>query len=317
MVKSILAFIIGILGFALLLISVTLLPTSSYPTFTCNYCHNQEVQAWKQSTHKGVSCLTCHKSPKELDLATRAKFNGMIVSYFTGSYRRPIQASVKNEICEKCHRQDVQQTVERKRIIVRHRDILKNGSRCTDCHNTIAHGKITTNSTYPNMDSCALCHDGKKASKKCDLCHSKKVGPLPTARVGPWWVTHSGTWVKTHGMGDQRTCQACHREDFCVKCHSVSLPHPDGWPFIHGQTARPIMNSCRTCHLESFCFSCHQIEMPHPDGFLPRHSKEAKRLGLNKNCYRCHTAVDCDQCHIKHVHPGILKEKSEVERLAR
>lgn len=248
---------------------------------------------------------------------TRTKFNAMIIPYFTGSYRRPIQASVKNEVCEKCHQQEVTRTVERKQIIVRHKEILESGSRCTDCHNTVAHGKVTTSPTYPNMDSCALCHDGKKASKDCNTCHSKKIGPLPTARVGPWWVTHSETWVKTHGMGDQRTCQTCHREDFCAKCHGVTMPHPDGWPLEHGQVAKANRAGCRTCHLESFCSSCHRIEMPHPESFLPRHSKEAKRLGLEQNCYRCHTAVDCDQCHVKHAHPGKLREKSEVEKLTR
>lgn len=103
-----------------------------------------------------------------------------------------------------------------------------------------------------------------------------------------------------------RNCTVCHTPDYCASCHTVQLPHPDGWVYLHWQGTRSLEKACYQCHREQNCTECHKIKMPHPEGFLKKHIEEAKKYGTPL-CLRCHDENSCAACHTKHVHPNFGK----------
>lgn len=300
--KKILISIAIFLGMVSVAFFALIFPLPYYPVISCSICHSQEVRAWAKSPHKKNNCTYCHTSSKESPLTTRAKFNAWVVSYAFNSYDRPVKAHVEDKACTSCHSKDIKKTITRNGITVSHKGILENGGHCTNCHNTVAHDKATTNPTYPSMGSCVVCHEKNGLSKDCDTCHSKTKGRF-VAENGAWKITHGKNWKTLHGAGDLRTCTTCHSEDRCRKCHNSTLPHPDDWLLYHGNEAKSDRKACLDCHAEGFCNNCHQTKMPHPDNFLPSHPEEARRIGKDK-CLNCHKTEDCDSCHTKHIHPS-------------
>ncbi len=152
------------------------------------------------------------------------------------------------------------------------------------------------------MDACVACHRQANASVACDLCHVKGAQGKPASDTS-WGVTHGPEWRTTHGMGDLRSCDACHDNGVCVRCHGTALPHPRGFYLQHGAEALETGAKCVSCHGRSFCDSCHGSPMPHPVGFLPAHSKLASGYA-DPACLNCHHREGCDKCHSAHTHPG-------------
>ncbi len=118
------------------------------------------------------------------------------------------------------------------------------------------------------MELCYECHGTSKIASKCDLCHAEK---LPTDRVqsGVFAATHGPEWRSTHGMGDMKTCGACHEDTKCVGCHGAGVPHAADFVKKHPEPSRSPAADCEGCHEELFCADCHKYEMPHPKSFTP------------------------------------------------
>lgn len=312
--------IVALIAALAILVAVVGFEVASFRPSFCANCHRIDHSFWTRSRHADVSCQECHSGRGNLAVV-RGRLNQyyMVFAQLTGLYDRPVTAFVNNANCMACHKAILDTPiVARYGIRMRHSDIITAGIRCTQCHNTVAHGKATKNPTAPFMDTCTPCHDGKKASAKCDTCHYKdgQEKAVPTVRVAPWAITHGAKWTKTHGMGNLKTCSVCHTDVFCTDCHGMQLPHGSNWPLLHGKAAvknqdelRPgdKARSCVGCHLSSFCEGCHQIAMPHPARFLQVHKKEYARHG-KAVCMNCHIQTDCDECHVLHTHPGKLRD---------
>ncbi len=274
------------------------------PTF-CGTCHSREIKAWKASNHKSVPCNLCHTNAGALgSFAQRVKVLQMTNAYLTGLYDRPISAQVSNKSCDLCHSELERKTVTRNGIRVSHKEIVEAGYDCTECHNQVSHGKSVPTRKTTNMDKCALCHNYTKASAECEICHVQTVKRERAAYLSPWRITHGKNWRQTHGMGNLATCRICHSERYCMRCHDIELPHPDGWENAHGWVAVSRPDNCGTCHRKALCNSCHSMEMPHPGDFLQKHSAIVKKEG-QEACAKCHMLVGCDECHRKHIHPGL------------
>lgn len=311
--------IVALVAALLLLVAIVGFEVVSYRPSYCGRCHRPDYSFWTRSSHSDVACYDCHGSRGSLSAVTnKLEEYFMVGAQLTGLYEKPVTAFVGNANCIGCHKSIIENpVVARFGIRMRHSDVIKAGMRCTECHNTVAHGRATKNPTSPFMDTCTSCHNGKQASAKCETCHYKKEEDRPpTPRVAPWAVTHGEKWTRTHGMGNLRTCAVCHTDEFCTQCHGMQLPHGTGWPAIHGHEAVKNLESvdrtdkarsCVGCHLRSFCNGCHRMPMPHPPEFLPRHWKEYKRLG-KRVCENCHVLADCDDCHTKHIHPGRVRD---------
>lgn len=310
--------IVSLIAALVVLVAIVGFEAVSYTPSYCARCHKAEQSFWKRSKHADAACHDCHGSRGGLSIiSTKLNEYSMVLSQLTGQFDRPITAFVDNGNCMDCHTAIIDNKVIISRgIRMRHSDVISAGIRCAACHSTVAHGSATKIPTAPFMETCTPCHDGSKAPTKCDTCHVSRADPLPTGRVAPWAVTHGARWTKTHGMGNLSTCIICHARSVCVKCHGMTLPHDDSWPALHGKAAITNLErvaasdkprSCVGCHYRTFCDGCHQMAMPHPTGFLPTHSKAYKRYG-RRVCANCHNLEECNECHIKHIHPGKLRD---------
>lgn len=309
-------------SFAVVAIGLLLMLTASPAAFTsydsvCLYCHQAGYTTPEKAPHADTKCVACHR---DRGLAGATAFNlsmfSMASSFLRGGYDTPLKAEVRNANCLACHEEVETKTVVAKEIRIRHADFLAQGYRCTFCHNTLAHWKVVRRKNLPEMDKCSVCHDGEIAAKDCVTCHtterSKRAGGAePTV----YSITHGEKRLSTHGMGDLKTCDACHGSEFCVRCHQLELPHPADFPGVHGQKFLEAGAQCMKCHQKSFCDGCHQTSMPHYPGFLPAHGEIVRKEG-GRYCLDCHLREGCLNCHEKHTHkpePGLTPPKKSGE----
>jgi hypothetical protein len=310
MKKEIIILVIVLCLSAILLNSSIYLTTK--PAF-CALCHRAEPKALEKTAHAGLNCSDCHQKKGLLAFGIqRTELLRMAVSQLTGSYRKPISAEVSNENCYYCHDNVNSRLQEVNAVRVSHKEIMLDGAKCTDCHNTIAHKKAVANAKFGRMEDCLQCHNSEGASPDCETCHVSGADRKRRIVKGPWQLTHGPNWRNLHGMGNIKTCSACHEKNTCARCHQIDLPHPLGFMGIHGNESKKFPESCLVCHKQSFCSDCHKIRMPHPADFLPKHKKEYKSQG-KKICLSCHTVQSCDLCHEMHAHPGLLP--NDIKRL--
>jgi len=271
----------------------------------CGGCHAMRpfTQSLGESAHSGVSCYSCHASPNtggRIGLKV-AEITRMYIPGILGAEVRGPTTRIDRDNCLGCHAEVLTRTVERG-LRISHASCAATGA-CDECHSATAHLTATRWITEPTMEACVACHRDRGATVACDACHAERSQEVRLTR-GPWAVTHGPNWKQTHGMGDLRTCNACHEPSKCVKCHGVELPHPVGFGGTHSAAAMGAPDSCAQCHdRRAFCDDCHGIEMPHPAEFLPTHMDVAGSLE-DPVCLKCHYQEDCDLCHVTHVHPG-------------
>ncbi|HEY3375260.1 MAG TPA: hypothetical protein VGK02_09380 [Candidatus Aquicultor sp.] len=270
----------------------------------CTACHatRQETATWKTSPHRNISCLSCHQDPGylalvQLELKTTQNFT----SWLFNAYQDPIVAQVKDQNCLKCHDREIQDTIISKGIRMSHKEVAI--YKCTSCHASVAHEMSNRVRNYPDMDSCASCHNFNQGDVACEKCHPQKTQAEELYNKGPWKVTHGPDWQTAHGMGDPKTCQTCHDTKFCMSCHKSEVPHTEPWSYLHGQAAKVNVDGCYQCHRKSLCTDCHRLDMPHPANFLQKHEFVVKDHGYEL-CWRCHNQQDCVTCHFSAAHPN-------------
>lgn len=224
---------------------------TSSPSF-CSSCHEMKsyYKSWQKSSHKEVPCLRCHGEPSWTGLfINKIKLGQEAIRYTTGSYQKPITSRLKDISCLSCHRERMEKTVIGRAVRVSHRELLKSRYKCTDCHSTVAHGTEVSIKKYPSEDKCTSCHNGKKASARCKLCHIKKE----VARLA-----NINDYPKVHIMrGLKAPCRNCHTNIPCEKCHGDKPIHPLFPSFAYGGHEREARRGCWRCHDKQFCSSCH------------------------------------------------------------
>lgn len=269
--------------------------STSRPAF-CNLCHSMrtEAQALEGSVHKGIGCLSCHQEPGSIGYLKFA-ISGVSNLKSMVAKQGPLKASVSDKSCNRCHG-DISEIVKTKdKISINHQHFNSQGFKCTDCHNSVAHGRLTANKNTPTIDKCLVCHNSKDAAQYPRLFQADKQDTTP------WSLTHGKDTIKTHGLGGTKTCQGCHSKNFCTKCHKVEVPHLENFSYDHSQYKNS--QSCLTCHKQSFCNDCHKIGMPHPNDWLSKHRKATNQFG-ESTCNNCHVKYECTECHERHIHPG-------------
>jgi hypothetical protein len=235
----------------------------------------------------------------------------MLPAWFVGRRAQPGSGSpVANARCLTCHKDILAKVVVGSRIRMSHVEVEDAKYGCVGCHPEAGHPGEGQAAVGYAMDTCLACHATSSVNvSTCDPCHVNQQGvprrepPLPT----PFRVAHGMQWRHTHGMGDLKTCRACHRTSFCASCHKVELPHAPQFVKTHGQETLARKNrsaDCLTCHMKDACDSCHGVAMPHPASFLAQHKDIATAVG-EAVCYRCHERAACPDCHTRHIHPGI------------
>jgi hypothetical protein len=269
----------------------------------CTLCHRgtEFVDQTKASAHADVTCVRCHvergASPR-VAYAYHMIFGMALRIAPTGS--GPV-AGIADQTCLSCHSAVMTRVVTVNGLSIKHAKCA-NGRMCVNCHSDTAHGRAVKWIQTSQMNQCLDCHAAPQVRSNCTTCHANKSSE-ERIRSGEWVVTHGPTWRQTHGMGDLKTCAACHPDDFCVRCHGIPLPHEPSFLRTHPLSVPTHREDCAVCHRQTFCDGCHGLEMPHPNAFTKTHSALVKKQG-NTLCLRCHIEDDCTNCHVRHVHPG-------------
>lgn len=289
----------------------------------CARCHSGElVKNLGKSTHKGISCLSCHSRPGiDGSVAQSIDYMRWISRSFVSQEKKRYDVYVSNEACLRCHSKITREIVSQWGVRMRHIDVLEKGSHCVDCHNSVAHGKALTVNNVPTMDKCLICHDNKRVSAKCDMCHTSKAKPT-TRKIAEEIIR-----TDAKPMSNCRRCHPQTKESVCIKCHGLEMPHPDGWmggPNKHALQGFTNKALCKRCHrfddglaavahasdgppypsFQIFCNRCHAYPSVHgsTERWLKYHGQAAadKPTPINPLCDICHSAQNernCFYCH--------------------
>lgn len=289
----------GLITVGLFSISVTAVTLPA-----CTLCHSSAafVSQTAASSHAAVGCTRCHVPPGMVSRLTFASRQLLGMALRVLSVKGRTTAAVRDATCLSCHRDVMEKDVTANGLTIRHSTCSK-GRACSDCHSGVAHGSAVSWRRTSEMELCLDCHTTASVSSRCDSCHAPK-SERERLVSGTWAITHGPDWRVTHGMGDLRTCAACHPRDYCVRCHGVALPHGQGYLGVHGVEGSALRSACAGCHQSVFCDGCHGVEMPHPSAFKREHGSLAGTKQTKAKCLRCHVASDCTGCHTRHVHPG-------------
>lgn len=280
------------------------------PRFCAN-CHSlkKEAKALATTSHAGIKCLKCHQAPGISGAAMqKIDYSRWFWVYATTNKAEPKKAYVEDSACLKCHGEIRTKTISRYSIRVSHKEFLKAGASCMDCHNTVAHPGVIKLQRTPSMSSCVKCHDDKTAKADCMLCHNTDVGEKMRAP--------KRERIKTGIFVGWDICYRCHQEQKCTRCHGVKMPHPPDWVsgVKHAKPAFENRKVCWRCHdlptaplqpaMLQAC-SCHGTMQFHgpTESWRTLHGPIATGKiqgdGENHNCYGCHSTSLCDFCHPK------------------
>ena len=195
-------------------------------------------------------------------------------------------------ICAECHNALTVDTGGEPAIAFSHERHQNRGFHCNQCHPELGHSKnggpVHAPGIKPGHPQCFTCHDGKKASNKCEYCHMRRSQPSP----------HPPDFLAIHdksALQDSSICGRCHDQMFCENCHTVQMPHPQNWRGIHGQHIGE--GDCARCHPKEFCNQCHKRTKPgshQRKDFVRAHGGLAV---LGANCTLCHPKQFCLNCH--------------------
>ncbi|HZD59111.1 MAG TPA: cytochrome c3 family protein, partial [Anaerolineae bacterium] len=219
----------------------------------CINCHKDKKQSSKMvAKHKGIKCIRCHQKPGLAGyVVNKFDYARWVLSYVSGSYLTPLQASVDNGACLRCHREVSTKTVNRYNIRVSHKEFLATGTQCVECHANAPH-RIANNAKRITMNKCISCHNNKKVSSECTLCHPNQADT--NMRTASREFTKFDVKPLSH-------CRNCHPpalwKNECIRCHGLEMPHPPGW--AEGSHARLAFEN------RALCDKCH----PQPAGMAP------------------------------------------------
>jgi hypothetical protein len=250
----------------------------AHRTTECQRCHGDMSKVTGLATREHLpsmdSCLTCHDGVRAADACTTchlATQGGRIRTDLPDGALVPIGgatgalhdldfrtnhdqiARAEPQSCAGCHE---------KRF-------------CADCHA----GVIKPMDFHPgnyvalhavearrNVPDCSACH---KSQRFCVGCHERSgVGARAQSgfdRAGTENRFHRPNW--NHGIDAQKNikaCAGCHREDFCVECHTAEparpgvSPHGPAWRGSSRCQALASKNQrlCLRCHIELSRVTC-------------------------------------------------------------
>lgn len=233
---------------------------------------------------RGMTCEQCHQGILKSDRSSQNHFPRAQLCDSCHGKQHPLPKGEKPR-CQTCHEVDAKGRVQRSRHTPPPRLVFSHKKHrdtpCQNCHGDLSRIDKSTREQLPSEAMCRQCHDGKKQSDDCRLCHPK----TPSGRLD------------ILGRSDRSlTPLVPHSRIRPDLVHDISFVRN------HGQVARAQRSRCESCHSESFCGDCHQsAERPlrlHPGGFLGQHGQAA--ISATASCLSCHqAATDCRACHLR------------------
>ncbi len=240
---------------------------SSNPSF-CNLCHEIKpyYASWAKSAHQNVNCIVCHSEPGFLNFLKHkfGSWNYIFVHLLFPDKPVKLKRPIPNESCEICHSANRVVSPGGDLVIPHqhHVEFLK--LRCSDCHHNLhttleaGESEETTKvgAAYYHPVCWEKCHDGIRATNKCNACHTRKALP-PSHRQADFSRLHGVTYPK------KEDCAKCHgyTKDFCRDCHKKKpTSHLVGnYKATHRfDIAKKGLRTCQACHAEdNICLRCH------------------------------------------------------------
>lgn len=303
----------------------------------CTYCHERaddSVSAVDNLLPTEADCATCHA-------IDRSKHEKQVA---------PGKAPAR---CLACHARVDAATgfVPRMHIPVpnlkfNHKAHVARNIACKTCHGDMRGVDLATRKQLPKMALCLTCHNGRKTSGACTMCHLASPGGVMRTKFVQGKLApsgslrgsaHNATFAVSHravAQSNSRFCANCHRKSYCANCHNgVRKPmriHANDYVATHVIDAKRNSPNCSGCHrIQSFCVGCHSRSgvvddgrgsqfmgpstgMPrryHPVGWviadengvtrgkrgLTHHSWAAQRN--IRQCAACHRDEFCTKCH--------------------
>lgn len=250
----------------------------------------------------GIECATCHAS---IDTSTHATDYNLPTMDACATCHSQVSEDAS---CGICHRNTEEPSAlprDPRPIAFNHAAHVTQKVACSVCHAAVESSHEATDKDYPTMAACMDCHDGTRASDRCELCHENR---LTLADIHPvnWRVQHSDAANR-----DVEWCEGCHRnQESCVACHrgdnTQGRIHDLNFELTHGLQAKGNTTSCMTCHdSRTFCNACHvtqlRIPLEHSLGSWRSRHGDAAREDI-ENCQSCHDSDDpsCARsgCHL-------------------
>ena len=262
---------------------------ASRPEF-CAGCHEmkQAYKASHASMHKNADCLSCHQEPgisgvfiEKFQLIEMVFAKSKVVGDVTS-------AQVTNEACLRCHKRILGSVEQVSTIRIKHKEPLEAGYSCTDCHFAKRMFHIDKRKLDKlGMSRCVDCHNQKKASAECPVCHTQGSGITPSIARSHYPPVH---------IPDSINCKVCHTASTCTACHAIRVPHPADWANGgHGLQAFVGKKLCWECHDQKSCKKCHPSVFPHGEDWVKEHGPALKARA--EPCADCHKVEFCMMCH--------------------
>lgn len=170
------------------------------------------------------------------------------------------------------------------------------GLDCNACHRGVESNEVVGPELGVGMASCTSCHEARGVAGTCATCHREiDAGWKPENHAHEWKRLH-GRCARASSDRPDESCQLCHEESTCARCHLVEPPanHTAAWRLrAHGFAARMDRQNCAACHMPDSCDRCHAETEPQshvgPWGD-----------GLSTHCLGCHFPLasnGCVTCH--------------------
>ncbi|MGA1875480.1 MAG: cytochrome c3 family protein [bacterium] len=202
------------------------------PSF-CTSCHliQTAYDSWCKSQHKpeytGNSCNVCHVQPGLLG-SIKASLYGLKNTYtfFFGIDEDDIKASKPVYCSQKgCHEQ-MEKSMNGKKVRVNHGLHMSMGYSCVICHDRVAHEEYGMVKNLSMMkDFCFACHDDEVAPRTdCSICHIYQDQMMSGTETPDALAS-----ITSPHYQEEKTCQNCHpspdasAEESCLNCHEEGV----------------------------------------------------------------------------------------------
>jgi len=283
----------------LLVVAVAMAATTSF-WFCAEICHavqDDSINAYLNSTHSNVACVSCHYKPGKSVLAyfesKIAAAVGELPPTLLGTYHIPLNPyseiamngyKMPSLQCLSCHQGGDRFVTPSPGIIMDHDIHDRYDIACAVCHNRVGHIEDGIELTlvdpqsgepafphldFMKMDACYRCHrledDGlakfpspfKNAGGECALCHTSDFDLVPPSHKVADFI---GIHGKLAVDEDARVKEKLPKvtEYFEYKYKKYGGPKYDA----ESQAVKDVpngtlINTCYTCHPISFCNDCH------------------------------------------------------------
>lgn len=119
----------------------------------CTFCHENKEPGETMGIPAAAKCMGCHKSIKSDSphIQKLAEFN---------EKSRPVPWVRIYQIPSF--------------VFFSHKEHLKAGAVCADCHGPVAEREVLRKEVPTNMGACMDCHQKKKAPNDCTFCHEQR-----------------------------------------------------------------------------------------------------------------------------------------------